>query len=331
MPYIPLVTYSLYARMNSDVNRSTGWIRVEASMGSRSRKTFKSGGTECVGYIYRAEGSSEPSPCVVMAHGFGGTQEGSIAATAAEISQAGLTVFTFDYRCFGESSGEPRQVININDQLEDWRSAIAFARSLPDGDPDAIALWGSSLAGGHVIEAAASDGRVAAVVSQIPFTFGFPRKVEGRTFSQTWRLLRVSLHDWFNGLRRRPRIYIPAVGPQGSLAVMATGEAEKQVSAMMNATWRNEIAPGVLIDMTFWYRPGRRARNVNCPIFFSLAENDREGPIELALRAARLAPLGEVRRYPCSHFDFYDSEIRRTIIQDQVSFLVTRLIGLRRT
>lgn len=324
----------MYVKRNADVNESSATEATgledtgEERLSRRTKIAFMSGGTECSGYLYRADSAREQSPCVVLGHGFGGTQEGSIAATAVAFSEAGLSAFTFDYRNFGDSGGEPRQVININDQLEDWRSAITHVRSLQEIDPDAIAVWGSSLAGGHVIAVAAEDPQLAAVVSQIPFTLGFPRKVKGRTSSQTWRLLRVSFHDWLNGLLGGPRVYIPSVGPPDSLSVMATGEAEKRVQVMTNKTWRNEIAPGVLIDMAFWYRPGRRAKSVHCPLLFSLAENDKEGPVEMALRTARLAPFADVRRYPCTHFDFYDPNIRRTIVQDQVSFLRTHLFGL---
>jgi len=293
----------------------------------RSRKVFSSGGTECVGYLYRSNEADKRLPCIVMGQGFSGTQEGSIAVTAADFAEAGLPAYTFDYRNFGESGGDPRQVIRIKDQHEDWRSAIAFVRSLPEVDPEKVALWGSSLGGGHVIAVAADDPKLAAVVSQVPFTFGFPGRVEGRTLSQTWRLLRISFADWLNGLRGRPPIYIPAVGPVGSLAVMATGEAETHVRMMTNTTWRNEIAPGVLIDMAFCYRPGKCAKSVQCPVLFSLAERDKEAPIEMALRAARLAPFGEVRRYPCTHFDVYDPRVRPTIVKDQVSFLRTYLLG----
>lgn len=298
-------------------------------MNKRSRKAFLSGGIECIGYLYRSSTPDKRLPCIVMGQGFSGTQEGSIAAIAADFAEAGLPAFTFDYRNFGESGGEPRQVIRIKDQHEDWRNAIAFVRSLPDVDPEKIALWGSSLGGGHVIAVAAGDPNLAAVVSQVPFTFGFPGRVEGRTLSQTWRLLRISFADWLNSLRGGPPIYISAVGQIGSLAVMATGEAERHVGAMTNTTWRNEVAPGVLIDLAFWYRPGKLAGRVQCPLLFSLAECDKEAPIEMALRAARLAPFGEVRRYPCTHFDFYDPQVRPTIVRDQASFLRTHLFGLR--
>ena len=58
-------------------------------------------------------------------------------------------------------------------QLEDWRNAITYARQLDGVDPDRIVLWGTSFAGAHAIRTAARDPRVAAVISQCPFTNGF--------------------------------------------------------------------------------------------------------------------------------------------------------------
>jgi len=39
-------------------------------------------------------------------------------------------------------------------------------------DPGRVASWGTSLSGGHVIEAAAHDSEIAAVIAQVPFTDG---------------------------------------------------------------------------------------------------------------------------------------------------------------
>jgi hypothetical protein len=57
----------------------------------------------------------------------------------------------FDYRHFGASDGQPRQLIDIAGQLDDYRAAICFARSLRGVNAKRIALWGTSLSGGHVI------------------------------------------------------------------------------------------------------------------------------------------------------------------------------------
>jgi alpha-beta hydrolase superfamily lysophospholipase len=173
-----------------------------------------------------------------MAHGFGGTQEGSLALTARDFADAGFAVLTFDYRSFGESGGTPRQVISIRNQWADWHAAIAHARQLPGVDPSRVALWGSSLSGAHVVAVAAQDPNVAAVVAQVPFN-GFPRRVEGRTRAETWRLLYAIIRDWWHGKTGREPYYVPAVARRGELAVMAFDEADAIVQAMQNDTWRN--------------------------------------------------------------------------------------------
>ena len=120
---------------------------------------------------------------MVLAHGFSGTQDTpSFTAIARAFAAAGFFALTFDYRGFGESDGEPRQVIDIDEQLGDIRAAMAFARRQVEIDPERIALWGTSLGGGHAVVAGAEDPRLAVVIAQIPFN-GFPDKVEGRSAS----------------------------------------------------------------------------------------------------------------------------------------------------
>src|SRR4051812_4254533 len=118
--------------------------------------SFLSGGERCAAWLYRPEGSG-PHACVVLAHGFGGVRYARLDAFAERFARAGFAALVFDYRHFGDSEGEPRQVIDIRRQLDDWRSALAFVRSLEDVDADRIALWGTSFSGGHVATIAAED------------------------------------------------------------------------------------------------------------------------------------------------------------------------------
>ena len=61
-------------------------------------------------------------------------------------------MLVFDHRYLGDSGGEPRQRFRKRDQLQDWRSAVSFARTLDGVDPERIVLWGFSFSGGHVVE-----------------------------------------------------------------------------------------------------------------------------------------------------------------------------------
>lgn len=49
-------------------------------------------------------------PCVVMAHGFGGTRDTGLTGYAEGFADAGLDVLPFDYRGFDASSGMPRRL-----------------------------------------------------------------------------------------------------------------------------------------------------------------------------------------------------------------------------
>jgi uncharacterized protein len=294
----------------------------------RTRVSFNSGGVELVGYLYHAAAGNADgdAPCVVMGHGFSGTQD-RLFVGAERFAGAGFAVLTFDYRNFGESGGQPRQLVSIKGQLEDWRAAIRFARTLEGVDPERIALWGSSLGGGHVVCVAAEDPRIAAVVAQIPFN-GFPRRVEGRSTLDTLKLLWAMGIDAARGILGRPPYYIPMVGKPGEVAVTATPQAQEHIAALSgesgHSLWRNEVAPRGLIGM-MRYRPGDEAHRLRMPLLVCIAEHDLETPEELSRQIAERAPRGELRRYPVSHFDFYRDPVRQRILADQIDFLRTHV------
>src|SRR3954470_8788094 len=105
-----------------------------------------------------------------MAHGFSGTRDMRLDAYAERFADAGIAALLFDYRHFGASSGEPRQVLDIRKQHADYEAAVAYARRLEWVDADRVALFGSSFSGGHVLALGARDPRLAAIVCQCPFT-----------------------------------------------------------------------------------------------------------------------------------------------------------------
>ena len=136
--------------------------------------SFASGAEECGAWLYLPDGASaeRPVPVIVMAHGLGAVKALGLDAFAERFRNAGYACLVFDYRHFGGSSGEPRELLAIDRQLEDWRAAVAFARCLPECDADRVILWGTSFAGGHVTITAADDPRIAAAIAQNPFTDG---------------------------------------------------------------------------------------------------------------------------------------------------------------
>ena len=292
-------------------------------MNERIKVTFESGGTTCAGYLHLPPASDGRTPCVVLCHGFSGTMD-RLFPHAERIAAEGMAALVFDYRGFGESGGEPRQLVDLGGQQEDLRSAIAFVRQHELVDSSAVALWGNSLGGAHVISVAANDSDIVAVVAQIPFN-GFPKRVEGRSTWQTLRLLGAICWDALRGkLGLRP-YYIPMVGQPGELAVAATAEAEQHIQALTsggaNSLWRNSVAPRALLGM-MRYHPDRDAARLTVPLLVCVAADDHETPLETTRKLAESAPRGELRSYPGTHFTFYtDPATRDRALTDQVAFL----------
>lgn len=162
-------------------------------------------------YLYRPDSPDRDTACIVMAHGFSGTRDDGLPAYADEFCAAGHTVALFDYRGFGASTGEPRQVIDIAAQHADYRAVVQWARTLDGVDPTRIALWGSSFSGGHVLAVAAEDTSIAAVVSQAPFTDALPTLAEVPVRNSA-RLTVAALRDQLRAWRGRPPLLVPAVG-----------------------------------------------------------------------------------------------------------------------
>ena len=135
----------------------------------REDVTFQSGGAVCAAWLYRPESAETARvPAVVMAHGFAAQRAFGLERYAKRFAKRGLAVLLFDYRHFGDSEGEPRDLVDHRRQRGDWHAAIEHARSIDGIDADSIGLWGSSYSGGHVITAAASDSAIKAVVAQVP-------------------------------------------------------------------------------------------------------------------------------------------------------------------
>src|SRR5436309_374538 len=121
---------------------------------NRNDLQFLSGGELCAAWLYPAAGDADNAPAIVMAHGLSGTRRDRLGAFAERFAAAGIAALVFDYRGFGDSEGEP-DLFEPQRQREDWRAAIAFARSLTGIDADRVATFGSSLGGGLALAAAA--------------------------------------------------------------------------------------------------------------------------------------------------------------------------------
>lgn len=301
----------------------------------RTDVTFDSWGERCAAWLYRPEGETAAAagaggpgvPCVAMGHGFSAVREDRLDAFAERFASAGFAALVFDYRHFGASEGEPRQLLSIPRQLQDWAAAIAYARTLDGIDPERIAAWGTSFSGGHVLATAARDHRLAAAVAQAPYVDGV-RQALSMPVGHALRLTAAALRDELQALRGEPPRYVPAVGPPGSLAVMTSPDAEAGIAAIVpeGSSWRNEVAARISWRTTA-YRPGRHAERIVCPLLVTICEDDLVTPPGAAIAVARKAPRGELLRYPGGHFDIYVGATFERAVADQIAFLTEHLLA----
>jgi fermentation-respiration switch protein FrsA (DUF1100 family) len=290
--------------------------------------TFLSGGQTCAAWLYLPDGATEPVPCVVMAHGFGGTRADAVPRFAERFVDAGIAALLFDYRHFGDSEGEPRQLLDIALQLEDWTAAIACARTRPEVDETRIALWGSSFSGGHVVPTAARDGHVQAVISQGPFADGL-KQIASFPVSLNLKMTLHGLWDQIRGLLGLPPHYVPVVGPPGSDAVLQSPDSDEGYRAIVGegSRWRNECTPRVMLRVP-GYRPFRLGAQLPCPWLVCIAERDDLTPPEIARELAERGGA-EVRGYDLGHFEIYVGEGFERIVSDEAAFLVRNLVETR--
>ena len=265
-------------------------------------------------------------PCVVMAHGFGMVREARLPAYAERFAAAGMAVLIFDYRHFGASDGEPRQLVSVKSQLQDWQAAVDFARTLEGVDPERIALLGSSFSGGHVVEVAARDGKVAAIIAQCPMMDGQAALVGLIRYAGIGQLLKLSvsgLRDIIGSLFGAAPVMLPIIGAPGTLAMMSTEDAEPGYRAILpeQSSWRNAVCARVALTLP-QYRPGRKANRLPCPILIQICDQDSVAPASAAHAAAKRAGTkAVVCTYPIGHFDIYVGDDFERAVGDQLTFL----------
>lgn len=294
---------------------------------SRQDVGFSVDGDIIRAWLYLPENEPEKVPCIIMSQGFGGTKDGVVLDPYAQrFNEAGFAALTYDFRHFGESDGEPRQLFDIVKQHDDLRAAINYARERDDIDPEKIFLWGTSASGGYGLVIAAEDHDIAGVIAQCP---GIDHDVDSKLFFENYGIghfLRLIVHAQRDKGRSRfglsPHRY-PIVGKPGTMAMLSTpGAFEGYVNLLKGSeTFRNEVCARALL-MAHGPDPVQSSAEVKCPILFLVCEHDNLASPESHKRAADI--LGEkakVVSYPIGHFDIYVGEYFEKAVAEKIDFL----------
>lgn len=291
---------------------------------------FPSAGVLCRAWHYLpTKPANTPTPCIVMAHGLGSTKEAGLEPYAEHFAAAGFQVLVFDYRHFGASDGEPRQLLRVSKQLVDWRAAVDYARSLKDVDVKKVALWGSSFSGGHVVTTAANDANIAAISAQGPMVDGRAAVLGMLGYAGLWHVLKLSAYgiaDQVKALFGLSPVTVPITAPPGQLAAMSSHDAHTGYAAIQPSDWKNEMTARMALTLAL-YRPTSHAHKVTCPVLILACNKDTVAPASAAVKLAKkLGDQARLKQYDIGHFDVYVGEDFKRGVAEQTAFFKQTLL-----
>jgi fermentation-respiration switch protein FrsA (DUF1100 family) len=133
-------------------------------MSSPQKVTFPSRNYKLAGHFYPpVAGSPDRSgAAIVIAHPWTSIKEQSPANYARVLTQAGFTCLTYDAAYQGDSEGEPRDLEDPYQRVEDIKCAVTYLISRKDVDSEKIGVLGICASGGYAPFAAQTDLRIKA-------------------------------------------------------------------------------------------------------------------------------------------------------------------------
>lgn len=131
--------------------------------------SFHSQGSRLVGTLWLPSSSSRRAPAVLVTGSWTTVEEQMPANYAPLLAEAGFVALTFDFRGFGKSEGEPRDVESPRGKAVDIQNAVAFLRTHPAVDPERIGALPICASAGYVAAALAGEPRLKSVAMVAPW------------------------------------------------------------------------------------------------------------------------------------------------------------------
>jgi len=281
---------------------------------------FPCGATTCAAWLYRPVAVEQP-PVVVMGNGFSGTRDIGMPVFAQAFARKGFAAFAFDYRYFGASGGSPRQLVDPWMQLEDWRAALAFVRTLDAVDAERLALWGTSMGGGLVLVIGAEDPNVSAIVAQVP-AVDTDVEPEGPQVSLSWGV-RLLFTAWFDLLRSAfadDAVLIPAFAPSNEFGMIVDDQSYQDIQNLAGTTYHNAIAARSFTTFDE-YNPALAWAEIGVPTLLVATRQDRLAPFEAVEACAAANSNVSVETFEGGHFDIYQTPLSGWASEREALFL----------
>ncbi len=282
-------------------------------------------GTNVSGWFYKAEGT-EPLPCIILSHGFSGTKDALLEQYALKFNANGYHCITYDYRHYGTSGGEPRQLYCGVYQVEDLKAMVNDASARECIQSDAIILWGTSAGAGYGFEVASENKAIAGVIGQCG---AYDHKEDSKLYTERVGygfFLKLFVHAQKDKGRSRlglsPHTFA-AYGQPGTIAMINSPGAFDEVEELFKTSesFQNTTCAR-LAFMPHAMSPMDAAPDIKCPVLIQVCTEDNLVSPNSHLRLADLLKdKATVIEYPINHFDIYSGKNYDKATEDQIAFI----------
>ncbi|NRD52217.1 alpha/beta hydrolase [Corallococcus exiguus] len=129
---------------------------------------------DVVGNLFVPKGLNRDAktPAIVVGHPMGAVKEQSANLYATKMAEQGFVTLSLDLSFWGESAGQPRNVVAPDIYAEDFSAAVDFLRSQPFVDKERVGAIGICGSGSFVISAAKIDPRIKAIATVSMYDMG---------------------------------------------------------------------------------------------------------------------------------------------------------------
>lgn len=123
-------------------------------------------------FIPRDLDQNSKHPAIVVGHPYGAVKEQAANLYATKMAEIGFVTLSFDMSFWGESEGQPRNVVSPDINTEDFSAAVDFLGTRPFVDRGRIGVLGVCASGGFAISAAKIDSRIKAIATVSMYNMG---------------------------------------------------------------------------------------------------------------------------------------------------------------
>ncbi|SJZ35030.1 hypothetical protein SAMN02745119_00167 [Trichlorobacter thiogenes] len=123
-------------------------------------------------FIPKGLKKNSKNPAIIVGHPMGAVKEQSANLYAQKIAEQGFVTLSLDLSFWGESEGQPRNVVAPDIYAEDFSAAVDFLGTRPFVDRSRIGAIGVCGSGSFVISAAKIDPRMKAIATVSMYDMG---------------------------------------------------------------------------------------------------------------------------------------------------------------